>query len=122
MTALDMAILNGDIESAAILTCAGADTKHLLRIFSLSDLYEPLSRAARKEVKEQLLYDEDLDVNASFSRFNITGKSGMQGGQPQESVKDEGLTPLTVAVATDDGEIVKMFLKDGQCLLLLIDN
>jgi ankyrin repeat protein len=42
MTALDMAMLNGDIESAAILICAGADVNHLAKIFAVSDLYDPL--------------------------------------------------------------------------------
>lgn len=111
MTALDMAILNGDIESCAILVCAGADGNHLMKLCSLSDLYDPLTKASQKDVKNILMYDEHVDLNASFSRFNITGKSGAQA--PQEEVNDEGLTPLTVAVGTDDGKIVKLLLKEG---------
>lgn len=42
MTALDMAMLNGDIESTAILVCAGSDVNHLAKMFAVSDLYDPL--------------------------------------------------------------------------------
>jgi len=35
MTALDLAILNGDMESAAVLIAAGGDPDHFLKMLSL---------------------------------------------------------------------------------------
>ena len=57
----------------------------------------------RKEVKELITYDEDLDVNQIFSRFNVDTQSS-----------DEGMTPLTLATRQEDIEIVKMLLKKGK--------
>ena len=58
----------------------------------------------RKEAKELLEIDEDLDVNTPFSRFNL------------ENDADEGLTPLALAARMDDTEIAKMMLKKGKLL------
>ena len=68
MTALDMAILNGDVESSAILVSRGGDADHLMKMFALNDLYATLVAAQRRDLKELIHYDEDLDVNTPFSR------------------------------------------------------
>ena len=108
MTALDLAILNGDVESSAVLTSAGADPNHFLKMLSLKELYQAIVTGQRKDVKTLLACDEDLDIHQAFSRFNI---------DPQSN--DEGLTPLTLAVRQDDMEIVKMLLKKGNCMLII---
>lgn len=54
MTALDMAILNGDVESSAVLVSSGGDPDHLMKMFALSDLYEVLVLGQRKELKVRL--------------------------------------------------------------------
>ena len=53
-------------------------------------------------------YDEDLDVNMYFTRFNVD----------QEGV-DEGLTPLALAAREDNLEVARTLLKKGTlgCLL-----
>ena len=51
MTALDMAILNGDVESSTVLVSASGDPDHLMKMFALSDLYEVLVLGQRKELK-----------------------------------------------------------------------
>lgn len=71
MTALDMSILFGDIESAAILASAGGDPFHLLKMFSLSELFESLVMADKKGVKEIIASDPCLDVNQTFSALNL---------------------------------------------------
>jgi hypothetical protein len=42
MTPLDMAMMSGDIESTAILVCAGSDASHLVKVCAASDLYSTL--------------------------------------------------------------------------------
>ncbi len=39
MTALDLAILNGDVESSAVLTTAGGDPNHFLKMIALKEFY-----------------------------------------------------------------------------------
>ncbi|KAI0228407.1 hypothetical protein LSAT2_021116 [Lamellibrachia satsuma] len=111
MTALDMAILNGDVESSAVLVSSGGDPDHLMKMFALSDLYEVLVLGQRKELKDLLLYDENVDVNQPFSRFNITRRNSPDGAAVDTT--DEGLTPLTVAVRSNDMNAVKMLLRQG---------
>ena len=114
MTALDMAILNGDVESCAQLVAAGGDPDHLMKMFALSDIYAAIARGNKKEIKELLTYDEDLDLNMPFSRFSVTSKSVHGVELPtQEDTGDEGLMPVAVAVRTDDIEIVRMLMKAG---------
>ena len=120
MTALDMAILNGDVESTALLVSAGGDGNHLMKMFALTDLYEALTTQNRKEIKDLINYDRDLDINEPFSRFNITRKTGPDD-QTQE-LGDEGLNPLTVAVRLNDMETVKLFLKIGESLSIFSRN
>lgn len=110
MTALDMAILNGYVESAAQLVCAGADPNHLLKMFASSDLYEAIVTMNHKQLKDLLNYDDDLDVNQPFLRFNITRKEPIEVA-PGEEKSDEGLSPLAVAVRMNDFEAVKLLLK-----------
>ena len=114
MTALDMAILNGDVESCAQLVAAGGDPDHLMKMFALSDMYAAIARANRKDIKELLTYDEDLDLNMPFSRFSVTPKSVHGVELPtQEDTGDEGLMPIAVAVRTDNIDVVNLLLKAG---------
>jgi hypothetical protein len=116
MTALDMAIMNGDVESAAQLVCAGCDSDHLLKMFASSDLYESIVTVNRKQLKELLNCDDDLDINQAFLRFNITRTDPVEV-TPADEMSDEGLTPLAVAVKTSDFEIVRLLLKKGQQII-----
>ena len=59
MTALDMAILMGDVESTAQLLAAGADPDHLLKLFALTDLYEATVLHPDKKKTSSLLADDD---------------------------------------------------------------
>jgi ankyrin repeat protein len=59
MTALDMAILMGDVESTAQLLGAGADPDHLLKLFALTDLYEVTVLNPDKKKTQSLLADDD---------------------------------------------------------------
>jgi ankyrin repeat protein len=59
MTALDMAILMGDVESTAQLLAAGADPDHLLKLFALTDLYEVTVLHPDKKKTKDLLADDD---------------------------------------------------------------
>ena len=68
MTALDMAILNGDVESTALLVSYGGDEDHLMKMFASSDLYECITQQDKKGLKDLLTFDRDLDVNMPFSR------------------------------------------------------
>ena len=68
MTALDMAILNGDVESSALLVSYGGDEDHLMKMFASSELYQAVSNQDKKAVKDLLTFDKDLDVNMPFSR------------------------------------------------------
>lgn len=114
MTALDMAILNGDVESSAQLVAAGGDPDHLMKMFALSDIYAAIAHGNKREIKDLLSYDEDLDLNMPFSRFSVTHKSVHGVELPTtEETGDEGLMPVAVAVRTDDTELVKMLLKAG---------
>lgn len=113
MTALDMAILLGDVESTAVLVAAGGDASHLVKMFALTDLYEAMTQPDKKLVKELLTYDTDLDVNQPFSQFNITRR---RGTGETENLKSDGLTPLTVAAQMSEVEvldIMKMLQKQG---------
>ena len=114
MTALDMSILNGDVESSAQLVSAGGDPDHLMKMFALSDIYAAIAHGNKKEIKELLNYDQDLDLNLPFSRFSVTHKS-VEGVElpTQEDTGDEGLMPIAVAVRTDDTELVRLLLKGG---------
>lgn len=61
MTALDMAILMGDVESTAQLLAAGADPDHLLKLFGLTDLYETtVIHPDKKKVRELLAEDDKV--------------------------------------------------------------
>lgn len=111
MTALDMAILNGDVESAALLVTYGGDDDHLMKMFALSDLYDAIVSHDKRALKDLLMYDHDLDVNMPFSRFNLTRQSGADNA---DSMGDEGLTPITVASRNNDPDMLKMLLKHGK--------
>ena len=74
MTALDMAILFGDVESTAVLASAGGDPFHLLKMFSLTELQDAIISVNKKRVKEILASDPHIDVNQMFSSFNVTGR------------------------------------------------
>ena len=117
MTALDMAILFGDMESTVILMSAGGDPFHLLKMFSLSDLFEGIVNVDKKRVKEVLAYDTDVDVNQQFSAFNTTVRH--DDGKAKNIVSD-GLTPLSVAAQMSDVgilDVIKMLQKHGLNLL-----
>ena len=61
----------------------------------------------RKEVKDLLNYDEDLNIHQPFSRFHVDSEG-----------TDEGLTPLALAVRQNDLEAVKLILKKGLLTIL----
>ena len=110
MTPLDMAIVNGDIESAAVLvSVSGADPEHLLKMFALSDLHEALCRSRHARLRELLAYDADVNVNASFSRFNLC-----RNVDDKTDKTEEGVTPLVVAVNINDVNAVKLLLKNSE--------
>ena len=102
LTPLDITMLNGDMESSAVLASAGADPNHLMKMLALKELYQAVVNNQRKDVKQLLTFDEDLDVNLPFSRFNVDSQSS-----------DEGLTPLTLAARAGDPEICKFLVKKG---------
>ena len=103
LTPLDITMLNGDMESSAVLASAGADPNHLMKMLALKELYQAIVNDQRKDVKQLLTYDEDLDVNLPFSRFNVDSQSS-----------DEGLTPLTLAARVGDPEICKFLMRKGR--------
>ena len=102
LTPLDITMLNGDMESSAVLASAGADPNHLMKMLALKELYQAIINGQRRDVKQLLTFDEDLDVNLPFSRFNVDSQSS-----------DEGLTPLTLAARVGDPEICKFLIKKG---------
>jgi len=111
VTALDMAILLGDVESTAVLIAAGADASHLMKMFAMSDLYEGIVLVDKKRVKDLTTNDHDIDVNEPFTQFNATRR---RGDGATDSVHSDGLTPLTVAAQMPDAdmlEIMKMLIK-----------
>jgi hypothetical protein len=70
MTALDMAILMGDVESTAQLLAAGADPDHLLKLFGLTDLYDVTVLHPDKKKTRDLLNDDDkVRTNSVFFVF-----------------------------------------------------
>jgi hypothetical protein len=113
LTSLDMAILLGDIESTAILVCAGGDHRHLMKMFAASELFDAIVTFDKKQVKKLLCYDVDLDVNQSFCKFGESQKTIMEDGH---SYKYEGLTPLALAAqvtAADVLDIIKLLQRHG---------
>ena len=102
LTPLDITMLNGDMESSAVLASAGGDPNHLMKMLALKELYLAIVNGQRKDVKQLLTFDEDLDVNLPFCRFNVDSQSS-----------DEGLTPLTLAARVGDPEICKFLIKKG---------
>ena len=56
---------------------------------------------------KDLGYDEDLDVNRPFTRFNVTTSKQV------DHEGDIGLTPLTLAARQNELEITKKLLKLG---------
>ena len=73
LTPLDIAILNGDVESAALLLARGANPDHLLSTLALFDLYQCISalRPDKKYIKDVLDHDKHLNVNQSFLSAHI---------------------------------------------------
>ena len=112
MTPLDMAILNGDVESSAVLIAAGADPKHLMKMLALSDLYYPLLQSDHRTIRDLLQYDDALDINMPFSRFNFTRNAVTGGGGPTD-INYDGVTPLGVASHLGDMESATMIIKHG---------
>ena len=112
MTALDFAILNGDVESSAHLVCAGADPDHLMKLFAASDIYSAIVHGKKKELINLLTYDQDLDLNLPFSCFSVTHKSGETGVglSSADDTGDEGLMPIAVAVRSDDPDYLRTLL------------
>jgi len=119
MTALDMAILMGDVESTVLLTAGGGDSDHLMKLFALSDLYGHIvTNPDKKRVKELIDSDTYLDVNGFFSNFNVTKKTEEDLEQEEKdgfSRGDDGQTPLAVASRVKDNstvDIIKMLKKN----------
>ena len=49
-----MAILNGDVASTGVLVSSGADSRHLVKMFALADLYRALVRKDHRDLKVTL--------------------------------------------------------------------
>lgn len=116
LTALDMAVLLGDIESTAILVSAGGDHRHLMKMFASSELYDAIVTFDKKQVKHLLAYDVDLDVSQPFCKLSETHRS--TSGDVTHEYRYDGLTPLTLAAqvtAVDVLDIIKLLQKHGQC-------
>ena len=84
MTALDMAILMGDVESTAQLLAAGADPEHLLKLFALTDLYDVTVVHPDKKKTRELLEEDDkvgsfVTVPQHKLRFSVLEMSGGWG-------------------------------------------
>jgi ankyrin repeat protein len=113
LTALDMSILLGDIESTAVLVAAGGDYRHLMRTFALSELFDAIVTVDKKQVKQLLAYDVDLDVNQAFCEFNESQKTPSADVQ---QYRYQGLTPLALAAqvsALEVFDIIKLLQKHG---------
>jgi len=111
LTALDMAILLGDIESTATLVTAGGDHRHLMKTFASSELFDAIVTFDKKQLKRLLTYDVDLDVNQPLCEFNESPKM-----EEVHQYQYEGLTPLTLAAqvaASDVFDIIKLLQKHG---------
>ena len=121
MTALDMAILLSDFESTTVLVSMGSDADHLMKMLALSDLHEGIIAGDKKQIRELLTYDVDLDIDRPFSLFNVSHKND----DDPDDILSDGVTPLTVAVQCSQAEaydIVKMFLKHSEFILLGFDH
>ena len=68
ITALDLAILHGDVDSAVLLVKAGADPEHLNKLMAATDLYHAITYVDKRKQKE-VMADPDLDVNRTFCRY-----------------------------------------------------
>ena len=111
LTALDMAILLGDIESTATLVTAGGDHRHLMKTFASSELFDAIVTSDKKQVKRLLTYDVDLDVNQPLCELNESPKM-----EEVDQYQYEGLTPLTLAAqvtTADVFDIIKLLQKHG---------
>lgn len=112
MTALDMAILNGDVESSTQIVIAGGDPEHLVKVFSLSDLHKAVVEGDNKRAKELLQVDEFLDINMPFSAFSLHQKFRPQF-EEHPAGSDEGLVPVAAAAKSGNPEMVRLLLKHG---------
>jgi len=114
LTALDMAIVMGDVESTVMLLAAGGDPDHLLKLFAMTDLYKAITRPDKKKLRDLLNNDLPADVNGSFQAYNF----GLQSADDSDKA-DNGLTPLAVAAKVSDNstvDIIKILLNKGMCL------
>lgn len=114
MTALDMAVVMGDVESTVMLLAAGGDPDHLLKLFAMTDLYKAITRPDKKKIRDLLNNDPNVDVSGSFEACNV----GLQPADDSDK-GDNGLTPLAVAAKALDNstvDIIKTLLNKGMCL------
>lgn len=116
LTPLDIAILNGDMESSALLLSRGANPDHLMATLALSDLYHTITalRPDKKHIKDLLDNDKHLNVNNSFTTANIPTR--LSESEIEDMIGDSGLTPLAVAAKCRDNstaDVIKMLLKHG---------
>ena len=119
LTALDMAMMFGDVESTAMMLAAGGDPDHLLKVLALTDLHGNISvRPDKKRVKALLESDPNLNINESFQNANVSVR--VSDEDKEEMKGDEGLTPLAVAAKAQDNstvDIIKMLIKKGEIKL-----
>lgn len=121
MTALDMAVLHGDIQSVTQLTASGAQPLHLVRSLALNDLYCVLkSSSPKKDVKHLLCHDSHLDINTPLTRLNVSSKTdkldaSFASSIPPDSSEadDEGLTVLAIAARKGFLDVVRLLIKYG---------
>ncbi|CAD5120854.1 DgyrCDS9406 [Dimorphilus gyrociliatus] len=121
MTALDMAVLHGDIQSATQLTASGAQPLHLVRSLALNDLYCVLqSPSPKKDVKHLLCHDTHLDINMLLTKLNVSSKTdkldtSFASSIPPDNTEadDEGLTIIAVAARKGFLDVVRLFVKYG---------
>lgn len=114
LTAMDMAIVMGDVESTVMLLAAGGDPDHLLKLYAMTDLYKAITRPDKKKLRDLLNNDPNVDADASFQACNI----GYQSADDLDK-GDNGLTPLAVAAKALDNstvDIIKILLNKGMYL------
>jgi len=104
LTALDMAVLLGDMESTAMLTAAGGNPDHLMQLFAMSDLYTHIVvRPDKKAVKALVTSDKHLDINDSWSDFNVQEKTLDEVAMEQLDGYPRGYSGLTPLAGAGQG-------------------
>ena len=113
LTALDLAMICGDVQSTVQLIVAGASPNHLQRLVAMADVYRCITTKPKKKYVEQLIKENDLDVNETFTKFSIS--IGCDDAVPETNEFDDvDLTLLAVVSRGKDEEstsVAKMLIK-----------